>query len=201
MDGIQPRVASSFFWSHKNADLKYVYMCRGVDNIDVKAATSCGIIVVNSPAGNILAAAEHTIALLLATARNVGKADAGVKAGKWERGKLVGVEVGSKTLGIVGLGKVGMEVARMAIGLGMKVSRSRSSEVWLLVENSIDTPIGPWRRPLYECRCCWPKGRGDGQWPGAIAACGGLLDNPYTSGSEYFEPIGGEGVFVDEEVR
>lgn len=99
---------------------------RGVDNIDVKAATSCGIIVVNSPAGNILAAAEHTIALLLATARNVGKADAGVKAGKWERGKLVGVEVGSKTLGIVGLGKVGMEVARMAIGLGMKVSQSLS---------------------------------------------------------------------------
>lgn len=78
--------------------------------------------MVNSPTGNILAAAEHTIALLLATARNVGKADAGIKAGKWERGKLVGVEVGSKTLGIVGLGKVGMEVARMAIGLGMKVS-------------------------------------------------------------------------------
>lgn len=102
------------------------FTCSGVDNIDVKAATSCGIIVVNSPAGNILAAAEHTIALLLATARNVGKADAGVKAGKWERGKLVGIEVGSKTLGIVGLGKVGMEVARMAIGLGMKVCRSFS---------------------------------------------------------------------------
>ncbi|CAN8098134.1 unnamed protein product [Discula destructiva] len=93
----------------------------GVDNIDVNAATSRGILVVNSPAGNILAAAEHTIALLLASARNVGRADAGVKGGKWERGKLVGVEVGSKTLGIVGLGKVGMEVARMAIGLGMKV--------------------------------------------------------------------------------
>lgn len=93
----------------------------GVDNIDVNAATSHGIIVVNSPAGNILAAAEHTIALLLATARNVGRADAGVKAGQWERGKLVGVEVGRKTLGIIGLGKVGMKVARMAIGLGMKV--------------------------------------------------------------------------------
>lgn len=89
--------------------------------------------MVNSPAGNILAAAEHTIALLLATARNVGKADAGVKAGKWERGKLVGVEVGSKTLGIVGLGKVGMEVARMAIGLGMKVSRPLSQNFQRLV--------------------------------------------------------------------
>ncbi|KAH6696826.1 phosphoglycerate dehydrogenase [Plectosphaerella plurivora] len=93
----------------------------GVDNIDVNAATSHGIIVVNSPSGNILAAAEHTIALLLSTARNVGRADASVKNGKWERSKLVGVEVGGKTLGIIGLGKVGMKVARMAIGLGMNV--------------------------------------------------------------------------------
>lgn len=93
----------------------------GVDNIDVEAATAQGIIVVNSPAGNIVAAAEHTIALLLATARNLGRADSGVKGGKWERGRLVGVEVGRKTLGIVGLGKVGMKVARMAIGLGMRV--------------------------------------------------------------------------------
>ncbi|KAI1758266.1 phosphoglycerate dehydrogenase [Xylaria castorea] len=93
----------------------------GVDNIDVEAATACGVIVVNSPAGNILAAAEHTVALLLATARNVGRADRIVKEGRWERGKLVGIEVGRKTLGIVGLGKVGMKVARMCIGLGMKV--------------------------------------------------------------------------------
>ncbi|KAK3292515.1 D-isomer specific 2-hydroxyacid dehydrogenase [Chaetomium fimeti] len=93
----------------------------GVDNIDVAAATQHGVIVVNSPSGNIVAAAEHTVALLLACARNVGRADAGMKGGKWERGKLVGVEVGSKTLGIVGLGKVGMKVARMAKGLGMAV--------------------------------------------------------------------------------
>ncbi|KAK6066393.1 phosphoglycerate dehydrogenase [Seiridium cupressi] len=93
----------------------------GVDNIDVDAATSQGIIVVNSPSGNILAAAEHTIALLLATARNIGRADRSFKDGKWERSKLVGVEVGRKTLGIIGLGKVGMNVARMAVGLGMKV--------------------------------------------------------------------------------
>ncbi|KAI0459041.1 phosphoglycerate dehydrogenase [Xylaria acuta] len=93
----------------------------GVDNIDVEAATAGGIIVVNSPAGNILAAAEHTVALLLATARNVGRADRTTKEGRWERGKLVGIEVGRKTLGIVGLGKVGMKVARLCIGLGMKI--------------------------------------------------------------------------------
>ncbi|KAI1145521.1 phosphoglycerate dehydrogenase [Nemania diffusa] len=93
----------------------------GVDNIDVEAATAGGVIVVNSPAGNIVAAAEHTVALLLATARNVGRADRTTKEGRWERSKLVGVEVGRKTLGIVGLGKVGMKVARMCIGLGMKV--------------------------------------------------------------------------------
>ncbi|EFQ30326.1 phosphoglycerate dehydrogenase [Colletotrichum graminicola] len=93
----------------------------GVDNIDVDTATERGIIVVNSPNGNIFAAAEHTIALLLATARNVGRADTTMKEGKWERSKLVGVEVGNKTLGIIGLGKVGMKVARMAVGLGMTV--------------------------------------------------------------------------------
>jgi D-3-phosphoglycerate dehydrogenase len=93
----------------------------GVDNIDVDQATAQGIIVVNSPSGNIVAAAEHTVALLLATARNIGRADRTFKQGKWERGKLVGVEVGHKTLGVVGLGKVGMKVARMSVGLGMKV--------------------------------------------------------------------------------
>lgn len=93
----------------------------GVDNIDVSAATSQGVIVVNSPAGNIVAAAEHTVALLLATARNLGRADGSVKDGRWERSKLVGVEVSRKTLGIIGLGKVGMNVARMAKGLGMEV--------------------------------------------------------------------------------
>ncbi|TQV98116.1 phosphoglycerate dehydrogenase [Cordyceps javanica] len=93
----------------------------GVDNIDVPAATARGVIVINSPAGNIVAAAEHTVALLLATARNVGRADRSIKDGRWERGQLVGVEVGRKTLGIVGLGKVGLHVARMAKGLGMTV--------------------------------------------------------------------------------
>ena len=77
----------------------------GVDNVDLASATKLGIIVVNSPQGNINAAAEHTIALLFATARNVGQASLSIKNGKWERSKLVGVEVKGKTLSIVGLGK------------------------------------------------------------------------------------------------
>ncbi|MCJ1482621.1 hypothetical protein MMC06_002787 [Schaereria dolodes] len=93
----------------------------GVDNVDVEAATRLGIIVVNSPSGNIGAAAEHTIALLLAVARNITDGCSSLKAGKWERSRLVGVEVKGKTLGIIGLGKVGLNVARLAIGLGMHV--------------------------------------------------------------------------------
>ena len=77
----------------------------GVDNVDVPAATKLGIIVVNSPAGNIQAAAEHTIALLMSMARNIPDGCASVKAAKWERSRLVGVELKGKTLGIIGLGK------------------------------------------------------------------------------------------------
>jgi D-3-phosphoglycerate dehydrogenase len=77
----------------------------GVDNVDLEAATKLGVIVVNSPQGNINAAAEHTIALLMAVARNVGAACSSLKDGKWERSKLVGVEVKGKTLCIIGLGK------------------------------------------------------------------------------------------------
>jgi hypothetical protein len=79
----------------------------GVDNVDVPAATKLGIVVVNSPSGNIQAAAEHTIALLMSLARNVPDACASVKDGKWERSKFTGVEVKGKTLGIIGLGKGG----------------------------------------------------------------------------------------------
>ena len=93
----------------------------GVDNIDVDAATTHGIIVVNSPTGNVAAAAEHTVALLLALARHVPAATASLKSGKWERSRFVGVEVRNKTLGIVGLGKVGLGVARSALGMGMRV--------------------------------------------------------------------------------
>ena len=77
----------------------------GVDNVDIEAATKLGIVVVNSPSGNIGAAAEHTIALLMSMARNIPDACASLKAGKWERSKYVGVELKGKTLGIIGLGK------------------------------------------------------------------------------------------------
>ncbi len=95
----------------------------GVDNIDVEAATRRGVVVVNSPTGNIVAAAEHTIALLLAMARRIPTANAAMREGRWERSKFVGAEVRGKTLGIIGLGKVGSEVARRAgeNGLGMRL--------------------------------------------------------------------------------
>ena len=93
----------------------------GVDNIDVPAATRRGIVVVNAPRGNIVAAAEHTIALLFALARWVPQADASVKRGEWTRSKFIGTEVRGKTLGVVGLGNVGSEVAKRAHGLEMDV--------------------------------------------------------------------------------
>ena len=93
----------------------------GVDNIDVPAATRKGILVVNAPRGNIVAAAEHTIALLFAMARWVPQADASVKRGEWSRSKFTGTEVRGKTLGVVGLGNVGSEVAKRAHGLEMDV--------------------------------------------------------------------------------
>ncbi|CRG86056.1 D-3-phosphoglycerate dehydrogenase [Talaromyces islandicus] len=93
----------------------------GVDNIDVEAATKLGIVVVNSPSGNIGAAAEHTVALMMSMARAIPEACRSLKETKWERSKFVGVEVKGKTLGIIGLGKVGMIVARSAKGLGMNV--------------------------------------------------------------------------------
>lgn len=93
----------------------------GVDNIDVEAATQAGIIVVNAPTGNVVAAAEHTIAMLMALARNIPQADAHVRAGLWKRDKFMGVEVRGKLLGTVGLGRVAQEVVRRAQGLGMSV--------------------------------------------------------------------------------
>ncbi len=93
----------------------------GVDNIDVEAATRRGILVVNSPEGNTVAAAELTVAMLLALARNIAPADASLRAGEWKRSKFVGSEVYHKTLGIVGLGKIGREVARRAQSFEMDV--------------------------------------------------------------------------------
>ncbi len=93
----------------------------GVDNIDVPAATERGILVVNTPGGNAVAAAEHTIGLLFALARRIPAADSALKRGEWRRDALMGVEVAGKTLGLIGLGRVGQEVAQRALGLGMHV--------------------------------------------------------------------------------
>jgi D-3-phosphoglycerate dehydrogenase len=93
----------------------------GVDNIDVPAATRKGIVVMNTPGGNTVSTAELTIAHLMAMVRHLAAADATMRAGKWERSKLTGSQLAGKTLGIVGLGRVGREVARRATGLDMKV--------------------------------------------------------------------------------
>jgi D-3-phosphoglycerate dehydrogenase len=93
----------------------------GVDNIDVKAATAKGIIVMNTPFGNSITTAEHAISLMMALARQIPEADRSTHAGKWEKSKFLGVEVFGKTLGIIGCGNVGSIVADRAIGLKMKV--------------------------------------------------------------------------------
>lgn len=93
----------------------------GVDNIDVASATRRGIVVMNAAAGNTVTTAEHAIALMMAMARNIPIASATTKAGVWEKKKFTGVEVCNKTLGIVGMGKIGSVVASRAIGLGMHV--------------------------------------------------------------------------------
>ncbi|HEX3518624.1 MAG TPA: phosphoglycerate dehydrogenase [Solirubrobacteraceae bacterium] len=93
----------------------------GVDNVDVPAATKRGIVVANAPESNVVTAAEHTMALLLALARNVPQAYASLIAGKWDRSKYSGVELYEKTLGIVGFGRIGQLVAQRARGFGMRV--------------------------------------------------------------------------------
>ncbi|VVB93888.1 Glyoxylate reductase [uncultured archaeon] len=93
----------------------------GVDNIDVNAATDKGIIVVNAPEGNTISAAEHTIAMMMAMSRNIPQANASLKNKKWDRKKFMGVEVRDKIIGIIGLGRIGAEVAKRAQGMEMKV--------------------------------------------------------------------------------
>ncbi|MBV8716246.1 MAG: phosphoglycerate dehydrogenase [Chloroflexi bacterium] len=93
----------------------------GVDTIDVDTATRRGVVVVNAPGGNAVAAAEHSLGLIFALARRVAVADASMKRGEWRRSAYVGTELTGKTLGLVGLGRVGAEVARRALGLDMRV--------------------------------------------------------------------------------
>jgi D-3-phosphoglycerate dehydrogenase len=93
----------------------------GVDNVDVEAATRRGIVVANAPESNVVSAAEHTIGLLVALARNIPQAHAALMQGRWERSQWGGVELADKTLGVLGFGRIGREVARRAVGVGMKV--------------------------------------------------------------------------------
>ncbi|TML69404.1 MAG: phosphoglycerate dehydrogenase [Actinobacteria bacterium] len=93
----------------------------GVDNVDLDAATRRGIVVANAPESTVISAAEQTIGLLVALARNIPQAHAALKQGRWERSRWSGFELDGKTLGIVGFGRIGQQVARRAIGLGMRV--------------------------------------------------------------------------------
>ena len=93
----------------------------GVDNVDVEAATRRGIVVANAPESTVVSAAEHTIGLLVSLARNIPQAHAALKAGRWERSRWGGVELAGKTLGVLGFGRIGQQVARRAVGLGMRV--------------------------------------------------------------------------------
>ncbi len=95
----------------------------GVDNIDVPAATERGIVVMNTPYGNAITAAEHTIAMMFSLARQIPAADRSTQAGKWEKSRFMGVELTGKTLGIIGCGNIGAIVADRAHGLKMKDDR------------------------------------------------------------------------------
>ncbi|MFV0415692.1 MAG: phosphoglycerate dehydrogenase [Chthoniobacterales bacterium] len=93
----------------------------GVDNVDVPSATSHGVIVMNTPGGNTISTAEHAFSLMMSLARNIPQADASVKANRWDRKKYQGVELYGKTLGILGMGRIGSEIASRALAFGMKV--------------------------------------------------------------------------------
>jgi len=117
----------------------------GVDNIDLDAATSRGIIVANAPSGNTIAACEHTISMMASLARNIPQATASVKRGEWKRSKFMGVELSGKTLGIVGFGRIGQEVAMRAMALGMScvaydpyINTERAKELGVKVMSFLD---------------------------------------------------------------
>ena len=109
----------------------------GLDNVDVAAATNRGVMVVNAPESNIISAAEHTIALLLAQARNIPQAHSALIEGRWERSKWEGVELYGKTLGIIGLGRIGALVAQHAL------SRS-GCDSWRTTPTSLQSEHGRW---------------------------------------------------------
>ncbi|MEY2492227.1 MAG: D-3-phosphoglycerate dehydrogenase / 2-oxoglutarate reductase [Verrucomicrobiota bacterium] len=115
----------------------------GVDNVDIETATRRGVLVLNAPGANTVSTAEHAFSLLLSLARNIARADATLKAGVWDRKNLEGVELYNKTLGIIGMGRIGSELSRRAIAFGMRVlafdpylsaTRARSLQVELVEE-------------------------------------------------------------------
>ena len=115
----------------------------GVDNVDVETATRRGVVVLNAPGANTVSTAEHTFSLLLGIARNISRADATLKSGVWERKRLEGVELYNKTLGVIGMGRIGSELSRRAIAFGMRVlafdpylsaARARGLQVELVEE-------------------------------------------------------------------
>src|SRR4051794_39030228 len=93
----------------------------GVDNVDLKAATAAGVLVMNTPGGNAVSVAEHTLGLMLALARSIPQANASTRAGKWEKKKFLGNELRGKTLGVVGLGSIGREVVKRALAFEMRI--------------------------------------------------------------------------------
>jgi len=111
----------------------------GLDNVDVPAATQAGVMVVNAPQSNVLSAAEHAVALLLAQARNIPQADRDLKAGEWNRSRWEGVELNGKTLGIVGLGKIGQAIAVRAADCvhELRIARTRDAEETDLLDREI----------------------------------------------------------------
>ena len=123
-DGIVLRSGTKITASLLEKADKLKAICRagvGVDNVDIPAATKKGIVVMNTPEGNITSTAEHTVALLFSLSRFIPQACASTKAGKWERKKFTGIQIAGKTLGIIGLGRVGRHVAKRAVALEMKV--------------------------------------------------------------------------------
>lgn len=107
---------------HAGKNLKVIGRAGvGVDNVDVDAATAQGVVVMNTPTGNTITTAEHTISLLLALSKNIPRAAASLHAGRWEKGKFLNVELYNKTLGVIGLGRIGSEVAKRAKGFAMRV--------------------------------------------------------------------------------
>src|SRR5204863_6719944 len=93
----------------------------GIDNMDVEGATQRGVVVMNTPGGNTISTAELSFAMILALARKLAQAHASMAAGKWDRKQFQGAELGGKTLGILGMGRIGGEVAKRALAFGMKV--------------------------------------------------------------------------------